>query len=136
MTALDVAAAGGRGDGDGVCAELHKHTPAPRQSRISKVLVLYMTLYIYCSWIEMEIIVLYVEYAYIIVFLQVLGLVVKRSGQRIKQLFIQLDTRLKSVDEKSRMMGVRGQGKEGLQKKKIRDRPIIHETPDDTVPTT
>ena len=79
---------------------------------------------------------LYVECAYIIVFLQVLGLVVKRSGQRIKQLFIQLDTRLKSVDEKGQMMGVGGQGREGLQKKKIRDRPIIQETPDDTVPTT
>ena len=77
-----------------------------------------------------------VECAYIIVFLQVLSLFVKRSGQRIKQLFIQLDTRLKSVDEKSQMMGVRGQGREGLRKKRIRDRPIIHETTDDTVPTT
>ena len=74
--------------------------------------------------------------AYIIVFLQVLGLVVKRSGQRIKQLFIQLDTRLKSVDEKGQMMGVRGQWREGVQKKKIRDRPIIHEPADDTVPAT
>ena len=76
------------------------------------------------------------ECAYIIVFLQVLGLVVKRSGQRIKQLFIQFDTRLKSVDEKGQMMDVRGQGREGLQKKKIKDRPIMQETPDDTVPTT
>ena len=48
-------------------------------------------------------------------FLQVLGLV-KKSGQRIRQLFIQLNTRLnKSVDEKSRM-GVKGQGSEGVQK--------------------
>ena len=76
---------------------------------------------------------LYVECAYIIVFLQVLGLVVKRSGQRIKQLFIQLDTRLKSVDEKSQLSGIR---REGVQKKKIRDRPIIHETAVDTVSTT
>ena len=38
-------------------------------------------------------------------FLQVLGLV-KKSGQRIRQLFIQLNTRLnKSVDEKSRRAG-------------------------------
>ena len=60
----------------------------------------------------------------------------KKSGQRIKQLFIQLDTRLKSVDEKSQLLGVRGQWREGVQKKKIRDRPIIQESADDTVPTT
>ena len=45
-----------------------------------------------------------------------------KSGKKLTELFNQLNRRLKSVDEKSQLLEVKGEGKEGMWRKKIRER--------------
>ena len=62
--------------------------------------------------------------------MQVVKNLVNRSGRRLTELFNQLNKRLKSTDEKSQLSGVRGERREGVQKK-MRDKP----TPETTAST-
>ena len=45
-----------------------------------------------------------------------------KSGKTLTELFNQLNRRLKSADEKSQFLEVKGEGKEGMWRKKIRER--------------
>ena len=53
---------------------------------------------------------------------------VNKSGKRLTELFNQLNRRLKSLDEKSQLLEVKGEGKEGVGRKKIRERSTSETT--------